>query len=158
MKAASFPISLLFFLFLIASGCSDLTIGPGGSWNITAPPVEGNGPQIRIDNVFYHENMFGKIIKINVKGTVYNVEHPNSNYKVAIYIRVNGGWWPKPYYAERYTKISAKGGWANQVVTGGCDERADAVRVELHRITPGVGWNEPGEIVATDIVYKPADR
>lgn len=142
-------------LVVLSTGCRALPIGQGGSWMITAPPIEeGSEPQIRITNVFAHENIFGEIVQINVKGLVYNVENPNTDYKVAIFIRVGHGWWPKPYYDERYTKISAKGGWANQVVTGGDDGHADAVRVQLHHITPGVKWNSPGTVVAEDAVYK----
>jgi hypothetical protein len=53
------------------------------------------------------------------------------DYKVAVYIKVRGGWWTKPYWSSPLTPISANGNWACDIVTGGVDQEATQVRAYL---------------------------
>jgi hypothetical protein len=52
-------------------------------------------------------------------------------YEVAIYIRVDGGWWTKPTFAEPKTPIASDGTWTCQYATGGNDQSATAIRAYL---------------------------
>jgi len=48
-------------------------------------------------------------------------------YRVAVYIRVNGGWWTKPYWNHPTVQINEGGEWVCDITTGGVDETADAI-------------------------------
>jgi cysteine-rich repeat protein len=54
---------------------------------------------------------------------VVNCYDPNL-YAVALYIKVRGGWWTKPYWAWPVTSINSDGSWKNFIKTGGVDEEA----------------------------------
>lgn len=53
------------------------------------------------------------------------------DYAVAVYIRVAGGWWTKPYFDSPKTEISSDGTWSCPYVTGGNDANADTIRAYL---------------------------
>jgi exo-beta-1,3-glucanase (GH17 family) len=59
-------------------------------------------------------------------GQVWHAD-PDEHY-VAVYIRVAGGWWTKPTFADPRTDIAVHGAWATDVTTGGSDP--DATRIE----------------------------
>ena len=155
----------LIALLLIGSTCgliiSSLVILPGcgsGSWGVRPTPVVGDEPAIRITNVTWYENLLGNIYQIKARGMVYNV--PPGDYKVSAWIRVDGGWWPKPTFAHPYTHIGSNGRWATgNMVTGGNDEDADAVKVYLVKRSstwrPGRDAAPAGDIVAEDMVENP---
>jgi hypothetical protein len=50
-----------------------------------------------------------------------------AKYAVAVYIRVNGGWWTKPYWDWPKTDIDRDKTWTCDITTGGIDEKADAI-------------------------------
>ena len=140
---------MILSVFFVLVGCSN------SSWDFTSPPVEGDEPAIRITDVVWYKNFFeGE--NIRVKGQVYNVADPKK-YKVSIWIKV-GSWWPKPTFDKPFTGISSNGRWSNEVVTGGHDEDADAIKVYMVKKgsawVPGKNDAPPGDIVAEDIVYK----
>jgi hypothetical protein len=54
-----------------------------------------------------------------------------SDYKVAIIIRVFGGYWTKPYFAQPLTTIQNDGTWHSPYNTGGADGCADEFRCYL---------------------------
>ena len=57
--------------------------------------------------------------KDNLKGKV-----ANPNYKVAVYILIDGmGWWLKPY-ANSFVYPDGNGDWECDITTGGVDEYA----------------------------------
>ena len=56
-----------------------------------------------------------------------------------VYIRVNGGWWIKPTYAQPLTNINCDGTWSADIVTGGVDQNATDITVYL---IPN-GYNPP---------------
>lgn len=67
--------------------------------------------------------------KDNLKGQVW---HVNPVYwGVAVYIRVEGRWWTKPYFASPLTFIRNDGTWECDITTGGIDEKATAIRAYL---------------------------
>ena len=85
--------------------------------------------------------MFTKVPDIGsadvVEGRVEGV-NPD-DYVVALYIRVGGGWWTKPTFANPTCPISGDGTWSCPYATGGEDTSATAIRAYLIPI----GYNPP---------------
>jgi glucan 1,3-beta-glucosidase len=54
-----------------------------------------------------------------------------TQYKIAVYIKVNGSWWLKPYFEWPYTPIGRDGKWTCDITTGGVDETATDVAAFL---------------------------
>jgi hypothetical protein len=50
-----------------------------------------------------------------------------AQFKVAVYIQVNGGWWTKPYWNQPKTDINTDGSWTTDITTGGIDETATKI-------------------------------
>jgi len=50
---------------------------------------------------------------------------------VAVFIKVSGGWWTKPYFSDPITKIQSDGTWKADIATGGHDPDATAIRAYL---------------------------
>ena len=63
--------------------------------------------------------------KLNLEGGVHNVD--TEHLRIAVYIRVNGGWWTKPYWDSPATPISKDGSFSVNITTGGHDEEATEV-------------------------------
>ena len=57
-----------------------------------------------------------------LRGRVHEVEP--AAHRVAVYIRVGGGWWTKPTFAEPATVIGPDGTWTCDITTGGLDHEA----------------------------------
>lgn len=82
-------------------------------------------PRISIDSVpAYGEDGYAE-------GSVANVVPWDC--AVAVYIRVDGRWWTKPYWASPVTTIDGEGNWLCDIVTGGSDIRATEIRAYLVR-------------------------
>lgn len=73
----------------------------------------------------------------NLKGKVLNVIP--SDYKVAVYIRVDQGWWNKPTWANPLTPIQDDGSWICDITTGGNDQ--DATEIAAYCVKNG--YNPP---------------
>ena len=58
-------------------------------------------------------------------GTVLHVLP--TGYYVAVFIRVAGGWWTKPYFSDWKTPLNPDGTWTCSIVTGGNDQDADHI-------------------------------
>lgn len=58
-----------------------------------------------------------------------------SDYHIAVYIRVEGSWWTKPYWAHPLTRIGKDGRWRCDITTGGIDQQATEIRAYLLRKT-----------------------
>ena len=58
-------------------------------------------------------------------GRVHKVEP--AAHQVAVYIRVGGGWWTKPTFAEPATVIEPDGTWTCDITTGGLDHEATRI-------------------------------
>ena len=54
-----------------------------------------------------------------------------ASYGVAVYIKVGGGWWTKPTFAQPVTAIQTDGTWSVAIVTGGSDQLATDVAAFL---------------------------
>lgn len=50
-----------------------------------------------------------------------------ADYRVAVYIRVGGGYWTKPYWSQPVTGVAADRSWCADISTGGIDELASEV-------------------------------
>ena len=57
-------------------------------------------------------------------GKVENVDYRKC--KVATFIRVEGEWWPKPFFNNRFSEINPDGVFGASVITGGHDFKADS--------------------------------
>ena len=66
---------------------------------------------------------------LNLKGAVRNAE-PKAT-RLAVYIRVHGGWWNKPYWDAPTTELYADGTFSVNIATGGSDEQATDIAVFL---------------------------
>lgn len=55
----------------------------------------------------------------------------SSGYSVVVFIKVNGGWWVKPYDDAPLTTISCDGSWSTDIVTGGEDQNATQINAYL---------------------------
>lgn len=86
---------------------------------VITTPVPSGPPQIFIDS-FPPIGSYGSVF-----GRVKNVDP--SQYNVAVFINVNGGWWTKPYWDYPLTAISANGSWSCSVTTGGLDIEATEI-------------------------------
>lgn len=64
-----------------------------------------------------------------LEGTVQGVEP--DKYNIAVYIKVYGGWWTKPYFAWPLTSIKSDLTWKCDVVTGGSDSKASHIAAFL---------------------------
>ena len=60
-----------------------------------------------------------------LRGRVHEVEP--AAHRVVVYIRVGGGWWTKPTFAEPATIIEPDGTWTCDITTGGLDHEATRI-------------------------------
>lgn len=65
----------------------------------------------------------------DLKGQVWHVRP--ADYKVAVYIKVGGGWWTKPMWNSPLTTIWPEGSWICDITTGGNDVYATAIAAYL---------------------------
>jgi exo-beta-1,3-glucanase (GH17 family) len=93
------------------------------NWTCQAPPGGAGVPAIEFTYV-PPKGSFD-----NLKGQVWHVTP--SDYRVAVYIRVGGGWWTKPYWDTPLTVIDCDGIWTCDITTGGYDSQADMITAYL---------------------------
>ena len=77
----------------------------------------------------------------NLRGQVWHVEP--DQHGVAVYIKVNGGWWTKPYWNSPVTAIACDGSWVCDITTGGEDAQATGIAAFLIPLTytpPAATW------------------
>ena len=65
----------------------------------------------------------------NLNGIARNVDA--ANVRVAVYIRVDGGWWNKPYWESPATELAPEGSFSVCIATGGRDEHATEIAAFL---------------------------
>jgi hypothetical protein len=93
---------------------------------------------------------------LHLKGVVKNADAPR--VRVAVYIRVHGGWWNKPYWENPASAVQPDGSFSVDITTGGRDEEATDIAVfvipeDYH--PPGVR----GEVeLPSDVVEKALAR
>lgn len=93
------------------------------NWSCGILPDGSGDPSIEFVSV----PPYGSIA--NLKGKVLHVDP--SDYKVAVYINVNGGWWTKPYWSQPLTSIQCDGEWSADITTGGSDQNARIISAYL---------------------------
>ena len=54
-----------------------------------------------------------------------------SDFRVAVFIKVRGGWWTKPYWDEPLTRVDPNGSWQCDITTGGIGEQATEIAAFL---------------------------
>jgi hypothetical protein len=57
-----------------------------------------------------------------LEGVVHDIDA--EHVRIAVYIRVHGGWWTKPYWTAPLTPIAADGSFSVDITTGGHDAQA----------------------------------
>ncbi len=88
-------------------------------------PIGGPGKPI----LTYTQPPDGSTAWVSGGGRIYGkVQHvlPFTHY-IALYIKVGGGWWTKPFWNSPKTYINLDGSWFNYVETGGIDDTATEV-------------------------------
>jgi len=105
---------------------------PGVPIEVVCPIHEFDGPpRIVIESVPpYGESGYAE-------GSVANVIPWEC--AVAVYIKVGGSWWTKPYWNSPLTAIDGEGRWLCNIVTGGIDYTATEIRAYLVR----AGYSPP---------------
>ena len=94
------------------------------AWPIPGP-IDGEGtPEIQLDPI----PKIGEPYK-TISGKVSHVIAPY--FRLFVYVKVDGSWWPKPYYGEESQKIAPDGSFEIKTVTGGNDYLATEVVVYL---------------------------
>ena len=87
----------------------------------------------------------------NITGHCYGVT--SSDYKIVVYIKVNGGWWIKPYFNSPLTTINADGSWSCDVTTGGID--STATEIAIYQVVAGYDPpTDPGELDQSKIFLR----
>jgi hypothetical protein len=66
---------------------------------------------------------------VNLKGVVHHADP--ASVRVAVYIRVHGGWWNKPYWDAPATELASDGAFSVNIATGGNDEEATEIAAFL---------------------------
>jgi hypothetical protein len=66
---------------------------------------------------------------LNLNGIARNVDP--ANVRVAVYIRVDDGWWNKPYWDSPATELASEGSFSVCIATGGHDEQATEIAAFL---------------------------
>jgi exo-beta-1,3-glucanase (GH17 family) len=84
----------------------------------------------------------------NLIGQVWHVLP--QDHGVAVYIKVSGGWWSKPFFSDPVTEINCDGSWACDITTGGTDELA----TEIAAFLIPLGYSPP---LSVGLVGLPAD-
>jgi len=94
-------------------------------------------------------------------GQIWHVNPPS--YRVAVYIRVDGGWWTKPYWSTPLTVVDCAGSWVCDITTGGHDETADRIAAFLLPVgveAPAMsgGGELPSSLYENSVAYVVVDR
>ncbi len=109
-------------LAILASGCAQQD---GTTWELDTEAV--TYPTVDLTTVpalGSHDPLVGR---------VYGA--PPASHRVAVYIRVGGGWWSKPAFAEPLTPIAADRTFTCDITTG--DGDANATRIAAYLLPAG---------------------
>jgi exo-beta-1,3-glucanase (GH17 family) len=97
----------------------------------------------------------------NLRGQVWHVAP--TNYGVAVYIKVLGGWWTKPFWNDPVTPIACDGSWTCDITTGGEDTQATDIAAFLIPLTytpPAATWADtlPTELYTNSLAHVEVKR
>lgn len=109
----------------IKSGMHEIFAGNlmDDNWSISTNQVGDGSPKIEFTYVpayGSHDDLAGKVYNVNP-----------FDYRVAVYIKVGGGWWTKPYWSSPTALIRFDGGWTADITTGGSDSTAKSIAAYL---------------------------
>jgi len=91
---------------------------------LEAKPLQGSMPLTMEFTSVPPYGGFGQL-----KGIVRRVD--TEKFRVAVYIRVHGGWWTKPTWNSPTVPLAADGSFAVDITTGGQDEQATDIAAFL---------------------------
>lgn len=116
----------------IYSGSANATLAPGESKavDITLQVVNGSVQVVIIIHAGPPALDFTYVPPIGSYNALQGIVTGGLNPKdlaVAVYIKVNDGWWTKPYWNSPLTTVNADGTWICLIVTGGHDEQATEI-------------------------------
>lgn len=116
----------------IYSGSSSATLAPGESKavDITLQVVHGSVQVVIVIHAGPPALDFTYVPPIGSYNALQGIVTGGLNPKdlaVAVYIKVYGGWWTKPYWDSPLTTVNADGTWTCSIVTGGYDEQATEI-------------------------------
>jgi hypothetical protein len=99
----------------------------------------------------------------NLQGRVTCGGVTPETHRVAVYIRVFGGWWTKPYFASPLTTIQSDGTWTTDITTGGSDQLATDIAafvVPVGYTSPAMsgGGTLPQELYTNAVAYTSVTR
>jgi len=100
--------------------------GPNGlqvRLNAERFPWERGDPSIEFTNVPPYGSFANLVGRVSYASP--------ADFAVAVYIRVEGGWWSKPYWDSSVTAIRSDGTWTCDITTGGIDEQATEIQAYL---------------------------
>ena len=97
----------------------------------------------------------------DLHGQVWHVAP--GDYGVAVYIKVLGGWWTKPFWNNPVTPIACDGSWICDITTGGEDAQATDIAAFLIPLTytpPAATWDGvlPAELYVNSVAYDEVNR
>jgi len=93
------------------------------NWTITGGP--GN-PSIQFTYVPPYGTVGANAL---LQGYAWHIKP--ADYKIVVFIKVNGTWWPKPYWNSVRTPIDQTGYWQANIHTGGTDYNATDIAAFL---------------------------
>ena len=90
----------------------------------------------------------------DLRGQVWHVTP--TDYGIAVYIKVLGGWWTKPFWNNPVTSINCDGSWVCDITTGGEDTQATdiaAFLIPLNYTPPAATWADtlPAELYTNSL-------
>ena len=154
MKRKIPAVIVLIMIFILISRPS---AGQRMTYNAWLPLVKNNfcSPEIRftfVPPLGSFENLRGEV----------NCVRP-ANFKVAVYLSVNNGWWTKPYWNQPLTTINSDGSWSCDITTGGVDQWATELTVFLipNGYSPPLmagGQNLPPELFQKAVIWANVNR
>jgi hypothetical protein len=112
------------------------------------PPSDGKRQEVVFSNFAFNKKalMIDTVSKLGskpgyVQGSVTRGVVPNQ-YRVEVFIEVDGKWWSKPTFQEPLTSIKSNRTWKTLITTGGHDE--DATRIIAFLLPVGKGPHPAG--------------
>ncbi len=91
------------------------------NWSGNAVPGGPGSPKIE----FSYVPPYGTSTAAVLRGRALHVSP--SEFAVAVYIQVSGGWWTKPFFNQPLTVLQVSGDWSSSIVTGGNDQFATKI-------------------------------
>ena len=92
-------------------------------WSCVLMPGGEGTPSISftdVPKIGSNDNLIGRVLHVRPE-----------DYRVAIFIKVAGGWWTKPSFSMPSVNISCEGDWVCDITTGGPDNLATEIAAYL---------------------------